>query len=99
MADKIFNGLFKNVMHFLFVCCFCNNYKIILQENINQTINFKSTHVGHLVFPAVSQHGFGVHAYLQSHLHDASHRPLVRLSSVPGSNAPGIPVQLLGCHQ
>lgn len=39
----------------------------------------------------VPQHGIGVHADIQPNLHDAANRPLVRLSSVPCSYAPGIP--------
>lgn len=45
---------------------------------------------------AVPQHGIGVHADIQLNLHDAANRPLVRLSSVPRSYAPGIPAELLG---
>lgn len=47
----------------------------------------------------VPEYGERVYADLQPHLHDAPHRPLVRLPPVSCPNAPGFPSQQLGGHQ
>ena len=51
-----------------------------------------------LLFP-VPQHGIGIHADIQSYLHDVVDRTLVRLSPVPRSYAARIPTKLLGCNK
>lgn len=50
---------------------------------------------------AVSVHKFSgrLHEDLQPDLHDAADRSLERLPPVPGAHAPGLSLQLLGCHQ
>ena len=42
---------------------------------------------------SVPEHGERVHANIQPNLHDALGRPLVRLSPIPGADAPGVSVK------
>lgn len=46
----------------------------------------------------VPQHGVSVHADLQSYMHDATHRSLVRMFAIFGAYVTGVSVQLLGCY-
>ena len=47
----------------------------------------------------VSEYGIGVHENFQLNFNDASHRPLVGMSSVLDSNAARLPAKILGGHQ
>ena len=49
--------------------------------------------------PTVLKYGLGIHEDIQSNLHDAPHRPLVRMPPVSGANAARIPQQIVGCNQ
>lgn len=48
---------------------------------------------------AVPEHGIRVHADIQPDLHDAAHRPLVRLPAVPRPYAARFSTQLLGSNK
>ena len=48
---------------------------------------------------SVPEHGERFYEDLQLDLHDATHRPLEWLPSIPCANAARISAQLLGCYQ
>lgn len=65
---------------------------VLIKETNSPIVNYS-------YWITVPQHGKCFHADIQSHLYDATNRPLVWMPAVPGAYAAGVPIKFLGSHQ